>query len=122
MGIYGDGSKRQATLNTRKTKDMGSTVAGIGDAGSDTNALQTRILELEEELATLRGQLNQPVRHRMPDTRNSMTHRFEIAGHEGYITLGLHEDEQPGELVLTKSKAGSPSRALNAPGATLTSI
>src|SRR5437868_7170456 len=95
IAIYRDGSKRSAPLNTRKTKDMGATAAGIGDAGSDTDALQKRILELEEELATLRGQLNQPVRHRMPDTRNSMTHRFEIAGHEGYITVGLYEDEQP---------------------------
>ena len=122
IAIYRDGSKRSAPLNTRKTKDMGATVAGIGDAGSDTNALQKRILELEEELATLRGQLNQPVRHRMPDTRNSMTHRFEIAGHEGYITVGLYEDEQPGELFITMSKEGSTIGGLMDTVGTLTSI
>src|SRR6184192_2778102 len=122
IAIYRDGSKRSAPLNTRKTKDMGATVAGIGDAGSDTNALQKRILELEEELATLRSRLNQPVRHRMPDTRNSMTHRFEIAGHEGYITVGLYEDGQPGELFITMSKEGSTIGGLMDTVGTLTSI
>src|SRR5947199_702279 len=79
IAIYRDGSKRSAPLNTRKTKDMGATVAGIGDAGPlDTaDTLQKRILELEQELATVRNRLDQPVRHRMPDTRSSMTHRIE---------------------------------------------
>src|SRR5438045_222550 len=122
IAIYRDGSKRSAPLNTRKTKDMGATVAGIGDAGSDTKALQKRILELEEELATLRSRLNQPVRHRMPDTRNSMTHRFEIAGHEGYITVGLYEDEQPAEPLITMSKEGSTIGGLMDTVGTLTSI
>src|SRR5437870_11906963 len=91
IAIYRDGSKRSAPLNTRKTKDMGTTVAPQerGDAGplniaADREDLQKRILELEEELGTLRNRLDQPVRHRMPDTRPSLTHRFEIAGHEGY--------------------------------------
>src|SRR5438105_2136658 len=96
IAIYREGSKRSAPLNTRKTKDMGAIVAGIGDAGSETTALQNRILELEQELTTLRSRLDRPVRHRMPDTRDSMTHRFEIAGHEGYITVGLYDDWQPG--------------------------
>src|SRR5256884_1448205 len=122
IAIYRDGSKRSAPLNTRKTKDMGATAAGIGDAGSDTDALQKRILELEQELSTLRSQLNQPVRHRMPDTRLSMTHRFEIAGHEGYITVGLYEDGQPGELFITMSKEGSTIGGLMDTVGTLTSI
>src|SRR6266436_6722564 len=58
IAIYREGSKRSAPLNTRKTKDMGGTVAGIGDAGlADTEVLQKRILELEQELSTLRSQL-----------------------------------------------------------------
>src|SRR5437667_5453589 len=109
IAIYRDGSKRSAPLNTRKTKDMGATVAGIDDAGSEVAQLQKRILELEEELATLRSRLNQPVRHRMPDTRNSMTHRFAIAGRGGYITVGLYEGGQPGELFITVSEEGSTS-------------
>ena len=84
--------------------------------------LQKRILELEEELAMLRRQLDQPVRHRMPDTRTSLTHKFEIAGHEGYITVGLYEDGQPGELFITMSKEGSTIGGLMDTVGTLTSI
>src|SRR5262249_12216220 len=49
----------------------------------------------------------QPIRHRLPDERQSITHKFDIAGHEGYITVGLYEDGQPGELFLTMAKEGS---------------
>jgi len=118
IAIYRDGSKRSAPLNTRKTKDMGT----VADIGPEVDALQKRILELEQELATLRSQLDQPVRHRMPDTRTSLTHRFEIAGHEGYITVGLYEDGQPGELFITMSKEGSTIGGLMDTVGTLTSI
>src|SRR5207253_7480832 len=95
IAIYREGSKRSAPCNTRKTKDMGTVVTTRrDDAGTNADTLQNRIIELEDELTTLRNQLDRPVRHRMPDTRKSMTHRFEIAGHEGYITVGLYEDEQ----------------------------
>ena len=125
IAIYREGSKRSAPLNTRKTKDMGTVVTSRGGglpAGTEVDALQNRIVELEQELATLRSQLDQPVRHRMPDTRNSMTHRFEIAGHEGYITVGLYEDGQPGELFITMSKEGSTIGGLMDTVGTLTSI
>jgi ribonucleoside-diphosphate reductase alpha chain len=119
VAIYREGSKRSAPLNTRKTKDMG-TVVGGGDPG--LTEVESRILELEQELATLRRQLDQPVRHRMPDTRTSLTHKFEIAGHEGYITVGLYEDGQPGELFITMSKEGSTIGGLMDTVGTLTSI
>src|SRR5437764_6686253 len=122
VAIYRDGSKRSAPLNTRKTKDMGATVEGTVDAGVVVETLQKRIIELEEELTMLRRQLDQPVRHRMPDTRTSLTHKFEIAGHEGYITVGLYEDEQPGELFITMSKEGSTIGGLMDTVGTLTSI
>src|SRR4051794_33495817 len=122
LAIYRDGSKRSAPLNTRKTKDMGATVEGTVDAGVVVETLQKRIIELEEELTMLRRQLDQPVRHRMPDTRTSLTHKFEIAGHEGYITVGLYEDGQPGELFITMSKEGSTIGGLMDTVGTLTSI
>jgi len=124
IAIYRDGSKRSAPLNTRKTKDMGAAEdADIAvDTATGSDRFQKRILELEEELGTLRRRLDQPVRHRMPDTRNSMTHRFEIAGHEGYITVGLYEDGQPGELFITMSKEGSTIGGLMDTVGTLTSI
>jgi ribonucleoside-diphosphate reductase alpha chain len=58
----------------------------------------------------------------MPDTRTSLTHKFEIAGHEGYITVGLYEDGQPGELFITMSKEGSTIGGLMDTVGTLTSI
>src|SRR5438874_2887320 len=124
IAIYRDGSKRSAPLNTRKTKDMGAT--GDVDLGLDVTVergeFEKRILELEEELALVRSRLDQPIRHRMPDTRMSLTHRFEIAGHEGYITVGLYEDGQPGELFITMSKEGSTIGGLMDTVGTLTSI
>jgi ribonucleoside-diphosphate reductase alpha chain len=124
IAIYRDGSKRSAPLNTRKTKDMG-TADGIDRAVGvpvERDQLQKRIRELEEELRMLRGKLDKPIRHRMPDTRMSLTHRFEIAGHEGYITVGLYEDNQPGELFITMSKEGSTIGGLMDTVGTLTSI
>jgi ribonucleoside-diphosphate reductase alpha chain len=48
-----------------------------------------------------------PVRRRLPDTRNSITHKFTIEGHEGYITVGTYEDGAPGEIFITMAKEGS---------------
>src|SRR6476659_4562243 len=92
------------------------------DATAEPEDLQKRILELEEEIAMLRTRLDQPIRHRMPDTRMSLTHRLEIAGHEGCITVGLYEDGQPGELFITMSKEGSTIGGLMDTVGTLTSI
>lgn len=49
----------------------------------------------------------QAVRNRLPDERMSMTHKFEIGGHEGYITVGLYPDGKPGEVFITMAKEGS---------------
>ena len=51
--------------------------------------------------------LRLPLRRRLPDTRNAINHKFDIAGHEGYLTVGLFEDGQPGELFVTMAKEGS---------------
>ena len=48
-----------------------------------------------------------PVRRKLPDERHSITHKFDIAGHEGYITVGLFDDGQPGEIFLVMAKEGS---------------
>ena len=48
-----------------------------------------------------------PRRERLPDTRQSLTHKFSVAGHEGYVTVGLYEDGRPGELFITMAKEGS---------------
>ncbi len=51
--------------------------------------------------------IHRPLRRRLPDTRQSLTHKFNIAGHEGYLTVGLYEDGLPGELFITMAKEGS---------------
>src|SRR5262249_14330026 len=48
-----------------------------------------------------------PRRERLPDTRKSLTHKFSVAGHEGYLTVGLYDDGRPGELFITMAKEGS---------------
>ena len=80
VSIYRDGSKRTQPLNTGKDP-----VAARAGAEAEAG----------------------PRRRRLPDERQSITHKFDIAGHEGYITVGLYEDGQPGELFLTMAKEGS---------------
>src|SRR5688572_2041585 len=82
VSIYRDGSKRTQPLNTSKDKAQA---------------------EVEKVVASM----GQPVRKRLPDERHAITHKFDIAGHEGYITVGLFEDGQPGELFLVMAKEGS---------------
>ncbi len=84
VSIYRDGSKRTQPLNT--SKDAKATVK-----------------ETVEQLAAAA----QPVRRRLPDERQSITHKFDIAGHEGYITVGMFEDGTPGEIFLVMAKEGS---------------
>ncbi|TWT73649.1 Vitamin B12-dependent ribonucleotide reductase [Posidoniimonas polymericola] len=80
LAIYRDGSKDSQPLNTKK------------DSGKAK----------EDEAATPK-----PRRERLPDTRDSKTHKFSVAGHEGYITVGMFEDGRPGELFITMAKEGS---------------
>ena len=116
VAIYRDGSKRSAPLNTKKTKDMGA------EETPEAGMLRGRIRDLEKEVETLRGTVEQPSRNRMPNTRVSLTHKFEIAGHEGYITVGLYENGEPGELFIQMAKEGSTIGGLMDTVATLTSL
>ena len=69
--------------------------------------MENRIKQLEAEVATLQDEAGKPLRRRLPDTRTALTHKFDIAGHEGYLTVGLFEDGAPGELFITMAKEGS---------------
>ena len=51
-------------------------------------------------------------RKRLPETRESITHKFCVCGHEGYLTVGLYEDGSPGELFIRMAKVGSTTRGL----------
>ncbi len=66
--------------------------------------------------------VHRPMRRRLPDTRRSMTHKFNVAGHEGYLTVGLYEDGMPGELFITMAKEGSTIGGLMDSLGTATSV
>jgi ribonucleoside-diphosphate reductase alpha chain len=105
VAIYRDGSKRSQPLNTKKTNEGGDKTAAASVA--DIAPLENRIKELENEVTKLRAESGKPLRRRLTDTRQALTHKFDIAGHEGYLTVGLFEDGQPGELFITMAKEGS---------------
>src|SRR5581483_2052323 len=112
VAIYRDGSKRSQPLNTKKA-----------DApGADSAVALGRLKELEGEIEKLREQTGQPLRKRLPETRTAITHKFDIAGHEGYLTVGLFEDNRPGELFITMAKEGSTIGGLMDCIGTLTSM
>ena len=114
VAIYRDGSKRSQPLNTSKTADA---------APAETVAtLQSQIKTLEATIAKMREKLGKPLRRRLPETRSAVTHKFEIAGHEGYLTVGLFENGLPGELFITMAKEGSTIGGLMDCIATLTSL
>ncbi|MSS75120.1 vitamin B12-dependent ribonucleotide reductase [Candidatus Pacearchaeota archaeon] len=90
VAIYRENSKRSQPLNTKKTE--GEMVK------KDAVAPQVQLVKLE--------------RKKLPQTRQAITHKFEIAGHEGYLTIGLYDDGKPGELFLTMHKVGSTVNGL----------
>jgi ribonucleoside-diphosphate reductase alpha chain len=109
IAIYRDGSKRSQPLSTGKKKDKEEVVAEqVALAAAPTKA------ELTGE--------PKPYRRRLPDERRAVTHKFQIAGHEGYITVGLYPDGQPGEIFLKMAKEGSTVSGLMDTLATMTSI
>lgn len=118
VAIYRDGSKRSQPLNTRKTNEAGDKSA----PAVDTASLETRIQELEALVQSLRSEAGKPLRRRLHETRTAVTHKFDIAGHEGYLTVGLFEDHQPGELFVTMAKEGSTIGGLMDAIGTLTSM
>jgi len=125
VAIYRDGSKRSQPLSTKKSSDgSGTGVSPVGEPnGQDARAtFEIRIRELESEVAKLRIETGKPLRRRLSDTRKAVTHKFDIAGHEGYMTVGLFEDGQPGELFITMAKEGSTIGGLMDGIGTLTSI
>jgi len=117
VAIYRDGSKRSQPLNTKRTNEGGGK-----EAAADTSALEARIRELDGEVARLSSLAGKPLRRRLSETRTAITHKFDIAGHEGYLTVGLFGDGQPGELFITMAKEGSTIGGLMDGIGTLTSM
>ena len=92
IAVYRDGSKKVQPLSTN----------------ADASNAKKRTAEVVTERVVERiVEVNHPERRRLPDTRASLTHKFSIEGHEGYITVGLFDDGTPGELFVTMAKEGS---------------
>jgi ribonucleoside-diphosphate reductase alpha chain len=96
LAVYRDGSKRTQPLNTAKEEER-----------------KAEVIDLRQRRA---------VRVKLSDERSSVTHKFSIAGHEGYLTVGLYDDGNPGEIFLRMAKEGSTISGLMDTIATMTSI
>jgi ribonucleotide reductase alpha subunit len=99
VAIYRDGSKKAQPLSS-----MGSATAKSGEKTGviPSERSESRDLLVDEAAAPPKAQ-----RHRLPDERLSITHKFSVGGHEGYLTVGLYKDGMPGELFITMAKEGS---------------
>ncbi len=96
LAIYRDGSKKTQPLGTKSSSENKKREAPAAAPA--------------------------PVRRRLPNERKSITHKFSIGGHEGYLTVGMYEDGTAGELFVTMSKAGSSINGLMDSFATSVSI
>ncbi len=83
-----------------------ATAAPVEVTASEPVVMQERVVEMVVERVVERI-IERPMRRRLPDTRGSLTHKFNVAGHEGYLVAGLYEDGTPGELFITMAKEGS---------------
>lgn len=111
IAIYRDGSKGvQPITLTNKVKEV-----------DKIEAAKVEVKEVVREVVK-EVVVNKPTRRKLPDERESITHKFNIAGHEGYITVGLYENGQPGEIFITMSKEGSTISGLMDAFATSISI
>jgi ribonucleoside-diphosphate reductase alpha chain len=104
LAIYRDNSKGSQPLSTTKEGD------------------RKKKSEEEKPVEPVVKFVNVPKRRYLPSTRQSLTHKFSVGGHEGYITVGLYEDGTPGELFITMAKEGSTIGGLMDVIGTLTSM
>ncbi|MEX0594569.1 MAG: vitamin B12-dependent ribonucleotide reductase [Patescibacteria group bacterium] len=84
LALYRDGSKSSQPLNTKRQ-----------DEADEVEVKKEQVI------------VYKPRRRRLNDERQALTHKFSIAGHEGYITTGLYDDGMPGEIFITMAKQGS---------------
>lgn len=111
IAIYRDGCKRSQPLSTTKESKQKDEVSG-----PSLPVTNFRPLTLEDLIEAAKGmgandelgkKLGMVKRRRLPAERAALTHKFSVAGHEGYLTVGLFEDGMPGELFCTMAKEGS---------------
>jgi ribonucleoside-diphosphate reductase alpha chain len=100
LAIYRENSKRSQPLATKQ----GANTKGAGEQAPSGDG----VMGTPEAGAVPERVVFKPIRKRLPDERPSVTHKFSIAGHEGYLHVGLYPDnEMPGEIFITMAKQGS---------------
>ncbi|MHB8573150.1 MAG: TSCPD domain-containing protein [Candidatus Dormibacteria bacterium] len=110
IAVYRDGCKMSQPLNT--SRDAGTKSGeGVPSAFQEVPAGVPTPTDAARAL-----------RRRLPDERRSITHKFDIQGHEGYITVGMYEDGSPGEIFLVMAKEGSTISGLMDSFATMVSL
>ena len=97
VAIYRDNSKKVQPMSS----GSGSTKEGKDKKAAGMAASAAKEVTVTEKV------VYRPVRRKLPDERQSITHKFSIGGHEGYITVGMFEDGTPGEIFVTMAKEGS---------------
>jgi ribonucleoside-diphosphate reductase alpha chain len=115
LAIYRENSKRSQPLSTSKDGNTKKKAEASGDgiAGGEPEIVEKIVEKV----------VYKPVRKRLPDERPSLTHKFSIAGHEGYLHVGLYPDtHMPGEIFITMAKQGSTISGLMDAFATSISI
>ncbi len=112
VAIYRDGSKRQQPLTTSLDKDQSKQGKEKAAAAAPATA----------PVAVVTPEVYTPRRRRLPDERRSITHKFSVGGHEGFVTVGLYDDGTPGEMFIQMSKEGSTISGLMDSFATTVSI
>ena len=143
--LYRDGSKLSQPLNVKSDEDLDATIdeddadnvaAAKEELARDVARATHSVLSAETSVLSsdnlspvphtiekiVERIVERPLRRRLPDTRRAMTHKFDVAGHEGYITVGLYDDGQPGEVFIRIAKEGSTIGGLMDTIATLVSV
>jgi ribonucleoside-diphosphate reductase alpha chain len=124
LAIYRDGSKTAQALRTDAQQGVStdSIAAAVAEAVEGMYTQEQLDAAIGKAVTTAKADVG-PARKRMPVERQSITHKFSIGGHEGYITAGVYDDGSVGEIFLTDvGKEGSALRGMMNSFATAISI
>jgi ribonucleoside-diphosphate reductase alpha chain len=128
LAIYRDNCKRSQPLSTSKEqsdndgKSLKVPLLALQTQQVESLDAWVQLLKKQPEMLAEVKQKLGSTRRKLPDERAAITHKFSIAGHEGYLTVGLFADGQPGEVFCTMSKEGSTISGLMDAFATSTSL
>ncbi|MGH9518520.1 MAG: vitamin B12-dependent ribonucleotide reductase, partial [Terriglobales bacterium] len=121
IAVYRDGSKKAQPLSaaskSQTAKPGAQAVGRSALASEEAPAAAIELLQVPSTVPSAR-----PYRRRLPEERQSLTHKFKVGGHEGYITVGMYETGEPGEIFVRMAKEGSTISGLMDSFATAVSL